>query len=54
MSLSDYLIGEIRQVAERSTLEEMLARLKSQPPVELDISPADVIRAERDGLADSL
>lgn len=49
MSLSDYLIGEIRQVAERPTLEEMLARLKSQPTVHLSISPADIIRAERDG-----
>src|SRR5690242_4681557 len=31
MSLSDYLLREIRHVAERPTLEEMRARLHSRP-----------------------
>jgi len=48
MSLSDYLLGEIREVAERPTLDEMRERLASRPPVMLPISPADIIRAERD------
>jgi antitoxin FitA len=48
MSLSDYLLREIRQVAERPTLDEFRARLKQRPPVSLSISPAAVIRAERD------
>ena len=48
MSLSDYLLQEIRQIAERPTIEEFRARLKERPPVSLSISPADIIRAERD------
>jgi plasmid stability protein len=49
MSLSDYLLGEIRQVAEQPTLAEMRARLQSRTPVISPISPAEAIRAERDG-----
>jgi plasmid stability protein len=48
MSLSDYLLSEIREVARRPTLEEMWARLEALPPVDLDVSPADLVRAERD------
>jgi plasmid stability protein len=48
MSLSDYLLQEIRQSAERPTIEEFRVRLKERPPVTLSISPAEVIRAERD------
>ena len=47
MSLSDYILREIRQLADQPTLEEMLARLKRLPPVTLSISPADAVRAER-------
>jgi antitoxin FitA len=49
MSLSDYLLQELRQLAERPTLEEFRARLKERPEVTLSVSPAEVIRAERDG-----
>lgn len=48
MSLSDYLLDEVRQVAERPTIEELRARLASLPPVELPISSAEAIREERD------
>ena len=48
MSLSDYLLNEIRRAAERPTVAELRARLESLPRVEVDISPAEVIRAERD------
>ena len=48
MSLSDYLLAEIRQVAERPTMEQMLARLAALPPVDLVPSPAEAIREERD------
>jgi plasmid stability protein len=47
MSLSDYLLKEIREVAERPTMEEMRARLARRSRVEPDESPADVIRALR-------
>jgi len=49
MSLSDYLLDEIRQAAERPTMEEFRARLARLPAVELKESPADSVRAERDG-----
>lgn len=48
MSLSDYLLREVRQVAERPTLEEMLDRLGRLPPITLSTSPAEIIREERD------
>jgi len=48
MSLSDYLLGEIRQVAARPTLEEMRARLESRSTVTLSMEPADILREERD------
>jgi plasmid stability protein len=48
MSLSDSLLGELREVAERPTLDELRARLRSRPQVTLSVSPADVIREERD------
>jgi antitoxin FitA len=50
MSLSDYLLNEIRRVAERPTLEEMRARLQSRPEVVPTVAPADAVRAERDRL----
>jgi len=49
MSLSDYLLNEVRQVAEHPTLDEMRERLRRRSPVKLDVPPADIIRAERDG-----
>jgi len=48
MSLSDYLLREIREVAERSSIEELRARLERRSGVSPSIAPADVIRAERD------
>jgi plasmid stability protein len=48
MSLSDYLLGAIREVAERPTVEELRNRLERRCRVRLSIEPADVIRAERD------
>lgn len=48
MSLSDYLLGEIRQVAERPTLDELRARLHSRTEITPSMAPADILRAERD------
>lgn len=48
MSLSDYLLGEIRRVAERPTLAELRARLELRPEAKLSVEPAQAIRAERD------
>lgn len=48
MSLSGYLLSEIRQVAERPTLDELHARLKRRPGTTPSVSPDEAIRAERD------
>ena len=48
MSLSDYLLNEIRQAADRPTLDELRARLRSSSETTLSPSPAEAVRAERD------
>ena len=48
-SLSDYLLREIRRIAERPTTEEIMARLARLPRVSPRVPPAQVIREERDG-----
>lgn len=48
MSLSDYLLRQIREVAARPTLEEMRARLERRSAVTLSVDTADAVRAERD------
>ena len=48
MSLSDYLLSEIRCIAERPTLRELQERLHGRRSVHLDVSPAEAVRAERD------
>jgi hypothetical protein len=48
MSLSDYLLSEIRLVAERPTLEELPARLEHRPELTPSMTPAQAVRAERD------
>jgi antitoxin FitA len=48
MSLSDYLILEIRKIAERPTLQELWDRVRDRGSFELIESPADAVRAERD------
>ncbi|MGE5766338.1 MAG: FitA-like ribbon-helix-helix domain-containing protein [Bacteroidota bacterium] len=49
MSLSDYLLSEIRSVAERPTADELRKRLAERAVVAPSIPPADAVRAERDG-----
>ena len=48
MTLSDYLLSEIEQIAARPTLAEMMERLRSREPVELDEPPDVTIRRLRD------
>ena len=49
MSLSDYLLNQIREVAERPTLDELRARLDRRSRATLPVEPAEAVRAERDG-----
>ena len=48
MSLSDYLLRELRQLADQPTLSEFLERLRQREPVRLRESPAAIIRKLRD------
>lgn len=48
MSLSDYLLAEIRLVANRPTLAELEERLSGRDPVRLPRPAAEAVRAERD------
>ena len=48
MSLSDYLLSEIRQVADRPTLDELRARLEQRLSVTPSLPPVQAVRAERD------
>lgn len=48
MSLSDYLLAEIRHIAERPTLAELQQRLRRRAATALQELPADAVRAERD------
>jgi plasmid stability protein len=48
MSLSDYLLAELRRVAEQPTVEEMRQRLARLSPTNPSISPEEAVRAERD------
>ncbi len=48
MSLSDYLIRELTREAERPTVAEFREMLASRTPIEPSVSPAQLIREERD------
>jgi len=48
MSLSDYLIAEIKKSADRPTLEELRERLGTRASLDPKVSPADAVREERD------
>jgi hypothetical protein len=48
LSLSDYLLKEIRTVAEQPSLDELRRRLHERAPVALKESTAAAVRAERD------
>ena len=47
-TLSDYILADVRRLASRPTLEEMLDRLDRLPPVASPESAADAVRAERE------
>jgi plasmid stability protein len=48
MSLSDYLLSEVRQIAERPTLQELRTRLHGRAPTNPETTPVDAVRAERE------
>ncbi|MBA3326929.1 MAG: toxin-antitoxin system HicB family antitoxin [Solirubrobacterales bacterium] len=46
-SLSDYLLEELRSVAQRPTLREWVDEVACYEPSELTMTPAEAISAER-------
>ncbi len=48
MSLSDYLLVEIKEIAERPTLAEIRERLHKREPLSAEIDTAVLIREERE------
>jgi plasmid stability protein len=48
MSLSDYLLSEIKEIAERPTLAEMREILHQRAPISVPIDTARMVREERD------
>jgi plasmid stability protein len=48
LSLSDYLLAELKLSLERPTREEFLTRLASRSRVEPPLDPVQAVRAERD------
>jgi plasmid stability protein len=48
LSLSDFLLREITQLARRPTLSEALARIAQREPAAPTIDAAAAVRAERD------
>ena len=46
-SLSDYLLGEVRQIAEQPTLEDIYQRLQGVPPGAVKERPAPGLRRGR-------
>jgi plasmid stability protein len=47
-TLSDYLMEEIRQLAERPTIGDLRARLAKRSRVTLSVPTSNAVRAERD------
>ena len=47
MSLSDYLLGELREIAERPTLAEFRERLHSRRPLPVALDTGGLMREER-------
>ena len=48
MSLSDYLLAEIKEIAERPTLAELRDRLHGRKAVTLSLDTARFVREERE------
>jgi antitoxin FitA len=48
MSLSDYLLAEIREISDRPTLMELRERLHQREPVSVSLDTARLVREERD------
>jgi antitoxin FitA len=48
MSLSDYLLAEIREIEERPTLAELRYELHKRKPINVELNTARVVQEERE------
>ena len=48
MSLSEYLLAEVMEIAETPTIEEWVERVRKRKLIRLPESSAEIIRAERE------
>jgi plasmid stability protein len=48
MSLSDYLLAEIKEVAERPTMAELRERLHKRKPLAVELDTARLVQEERE------
>jgi plasmid stability protein len=48
MSMSDYVLRELRKALDRPTRQEVLERIRARPVPRLRRAPAEVLRAERE------
>ena len=46
--MSRYIVREMERALERPSRRELLDAIRSQPDVTLDVSPAEVLREERE------
>ena len=47
VAMSRFVLREIERALERPSRREWIEAIRSQPEVELDMSPADILRDER-------
>jgi plasmid stability protein len=48
MTMSEYILQELRKILERPTRAELLALIAELPPVDLEPRSAELVREERD------
>ncbi len=48
MTLSDYLLSEVERIARKPTMQEWLEQVSRDAPVEVDETPAEIVRRMRD------
>ena len=48
LSMSEFVLREVRKALDRPTRQEMLERLRAQPMRRVRLSAAEMVRAERD------
>ncbi len=48
VSMSHFVLREIEKIVRRPSRREVLEAIRNQPPVALDVTPAEVVKEARD------